>query len=72
MPLPESVTDRTTSSHEYVFHLAKSGTPQFWTHRDEAGSRLQPKPDYRYTDQGTGVEHTEEPAGLVRRANGLP
>ena len=55
------MTDRATSAHEFVFHLAKSGTPLFWTHRDEAGSRLQPKPDYRYTDQGTGVEHTEEP-----------
>ena len=55
------VTDRTTKAHEYVFHLAKSGTPLFWTHRDEAGSRLQPKSDYRYTDAATGVEHTEEP-----------
>ena len=29
--------------------------------RDGAGSRLQPKADYRYTDAATGVEHTEEP-----------
>ena len=55
------VTDRTTKAHEYVFHLAKSGTSLFWTHRDGAGSRLQPKADYRYTDAATGVEHTEEP-----------
>ena len=55
------VTDRTTKAHEYVFHLAKSGAALFWTHRDEAGSRLQPKADYRYTDAATGVEYAEEP-----------
>jgi len=29
--MPESVTDRCTRSHEYIFLLAKSGKPQYWT-----------------------------------------
>ncbi|GAA0561729.1 DNA-methyltransferase [Chitinophaga japonensis] len=33
-PMPESVTDRTTKSHEYVFLFAKSGKKTIWTARD--------------------------------------
>ncbi len=47
-PMPESVTDRPTESHEYILMLTKSGTSQYWTHRDHEGSRTQPKPDYRW------------------------
>ncbi|GAI30618.1 unnamed protein product, partial [marine sediment metagenome] len=32
-PMPESVTDRPTESHEYILMLTKSGTIQYWTHR---------------------------------------
>ena len=46
-PMPESVTDRPTSSYEMVFLLTKSGSPTFWTHQDGYGSRTKPAPDYR-------------------------
>ena len=46
-PMPESATDRPTSSYEMVFLLAKSGSPTFWTHQDGYGSRTKPAPDYR-------------------------
>jgi hypothetical protein len=59
-PMPESVTDRPTSSHEHVFLFAKSGNTTFWTHRDGAGSRRQPEPDYRWIHKETGEERTEE------------
>lgn len=49
-PAPESVSDRPTKAHEYVFLLAKSGDTQFWTHRDLPGTRQQPKPDYRWSN----------------------
>ena len=55
-PMPESCTDRPTSSHEYIFLLSKSGTPQFWTHRDKSGTRSRPKADYRWVNQITDEE----------------
>jgi DNA modification methylase len=33
-PMPESVTDRCTKSHEYIFLLAKSGKPTVWRAKD--------------------------------------
>lgn len=62
-PLPESVIDRPTVSHEYWFLLAKSGAPVYWTHRDGAGQRTLPAPDYRWTDRSTGEETATEPEG---------
>jgi DNA modification methylase len=59
-PIPGSQTDRPTSAHEHVFLLAKSGTSQYWTHRDLPGTRKSPKPDYRYIHV-TGYEEIEEP-----------
>ena len=47
-PMPESVKNRPTGSHEYILQLTKSGTTQYCTHRDKAGTRTQPKPDYRW------------------------
>ncbi len=61
-PMPESVRDRPTRAHEYVFLLTKSGAPLYWTHRDLPGTRSQPNPDYRWTDQSTGIEYEVEPA----------
>ena len=51
--LPESVTDRPTRSHEYVFLLSKSGSTLFWTHDD--GRRVETKPtaDYRWVHRET-------------------
>jgi site-specific DNA-methyltransferase (adenine-specific) len=59
-PMPESVTDRPTNAHEHIFLLAKSGTNQYWTHRDLDGVRQQPKPDYRFVHT-EGYEQIEEP-----------
>ncbi len=60
-PMPESATDRPTMAHEHIFLLTKSGSPMFWTHRDHAGTRSRPKPDYRWLDNKTGDEHDAEP-----------
>ncbi len=60
-PMPGSQTDRPTSSHEFVFLLAKSGAPTYWTHRDLPGTRHKPDPDYRWVDQATGTEYETEP-----------
>jgi hypothetical protein len=47
-PMPESVTDRPTASHEYLFLLTKSGEPTYWTHRERDGARSRPAPDHRW------------------------
>lgn len=62
-PMPESVTDRPTKAHEYVFLLTKSGTPTFWVHRGGYGTRVRPEPDYRWVQRHTGEERTEDPGG---------
>lgn len=64
-PMPESVTDRPTKSHEYVFLLSKSGTAKLWVHRDKKYSEVVyelPEPDYRWTDRETDEELAEAPA----------
>ncbi|GAH55826.1 unnamed protein product, partial [marine sediment metagenome] len=60
-PMPESVRDRPTESHEYILMLTKSGTTQYWTHRDGGGTRQRPKPDYRWVNQITQEEVAIEP-----------
>ena len=60
-PMPESVTDRPTSSYDMLFLLVKSATPHFWTHPTLPGTRTQPEPDYRWTDAATGMEYANEP-----------
>lgn len=43
-PMPESVTDRPTKSHEYIFLMAKSGRPLFWVNNTTAvATRIEPK-----------------------------
>lgn len=64
--LPESVTDRPSKAHEYVFLLTKSGNPTYWTHRDLAGTRDKPKPDYRWINL-EGEEVAVEPEGSKER-----
>ena len=59
-PMPESCTDRPTTSHEYIFLMSRSGNSQYWTHRDLNGTRIRPKPDYRWVHT-EGYEVTEEP-----------
>jgi DNA modification methylase len=72
-PMPESCRDRPTSAHEHVFLLTKSGRSTFWTHRDHAGSRIQPEPDYRWVHRKSGEEVDEVPpdfdTGEWRRIN---
>ncbi len=60
--MPESVTDRPVSAYEMVYLLTKSGTPQYWTHRDCNGTRTQPAPDYRWVSAVSGDEVLEAPA----------
>jgi len=62
-PMPESVVDRPTKGHEYLFLLTKSaGKPTYWTHRDGLGARTKPKPDYRWIHKETGQKVAVEPA----------
>ncbi len=61
-PMPESTTDRPTKAHEYIFLMTKSGSPQFWTHRNLPGVRKNPKPDYIYVHE-SGREDLNEPEG---------
>lgn len=68
-PMPESVTDRPTSAHEYLFLFTKSGSPTFWTHRDSGGSRRRPEPDYRWVHPNTGEESAEPKPKPWRRIN---
>lgn len=55
-PMPESVEDRPTTSHEYLFLFTKSGDPVFWSHREGGSTRKRPKPDYRWVDRRDGDE----------------
>lgn len=62
-PMPESTTTRPATAHEYIWMLAKSGTPQYWVHREHTGTRRKPKPDYRWVHAVTGAETAVEPEG---------
>ena len=64
-PMPESVRDRPTRAHEFLFLLAQSGAPTYWTHGDGPGSRTKPKADYRYVHRETGEEVMDPPDGWV-------
>lgn len=62
--MPESVENRCTTSHSFVFHLTKNSEDAvFWTHRDGAGTRRRPKPDYRWIHRETGEEAELEQEG---------
>ncbi|GAH74399.1 unnamed protein product, partial [marine sediment metagenome] len=68
-PMPESVTDRPTESHEYILMLTKSGTKQYWTHRDGiGGTRQRPKADYRWIKYGPPDEKAvaKDMGGMAR------
>jgi hypothetical protein len=62
-PMPESVRDRPTRSHEFVFLLTRSNTTRFWTHRDGRGQRVKPDPDWLWVNRETGVEVREAREG---------
>lgn len=64
--MPESVTDRPSRAHEYLFLLTKSGRDLYWVHRDRPypeGNHSWPVPDYRWWDSVAGAELREVPAG---------
>lgn len=60
-PMPESVEDRPTRAHEFVFILAKAGEPTFWKHRDGRVVWEQPPPDWVWRDRTTDQETNVEP-----------
>jgi site-specific DNA-methyltransferase (adenine-specific) len=58
-PQPESITDRPTRSHEYVFLLTKSGNPLYWTHRDGRRVERRPPADFVWQHRETGEERRD-------------
>lgn len=52
-PMPESVEDRPTSSHEKMFLFAKSGKTTYWTHPSSPGTRSVPEPDHAWQNRDT-------------------
>ena len=64
-PMPESCTDRPTSSYEEIFELTKSNKPIYWVNVYRGkGTRKQPKPDYLYFDLKDNITYEEEPEGF--------
>ncbi len=53
-PMPESATDRPTSSHEKIFLFSKSGKTLYWTHPVHAGTRDKPPADHIFINKFTG------------------
>ena len=69
-PMRESVTDRLTTSHEYVFMLTKSGNRLYWAHPNRPGARSKPPPDYRYLYDETGEVVEAPPKGWRAKDSG--
>ena len=69
-PMRESVTDRLTTSHEYVFMLTKSGNRLYWAHPNRPGVRSKPPPDYRYVDTETCEVVEAPPKGWRAKDSG--
>ena len=69
-PMRETVTDRLTTSHEYVFMLTKSGNRVYWAHPNRPGVRSKPPADYRYLYDETGEVVEEPPMGWRAKDSG--
>ena len=69
-PDAESVTDRLTTSHEYIFMLTKSGDRLYWAHPNRPGTRSKPTQDYRYLYDETGEVVEEPPTGWRTKDSG--
>lgn len=67
-PMPESVTDRPTKSHEYIFLMSKSGKTLLWWHEDGRITYKLPEPDYVWICNKTGKRVTEMPDGWTTRS----
>jgi site-specific DNA-methyltransferase (cytosine-N4-specific) len=63
-PMPESVTDRPTKAHEYLFLLSKS--PRYYYDADAIRSPLRPKTE---TTFGSRRRSRGDGSGLVKAAN---
>lgn len=59
-PMPESVYDRPTTAHEYIFLFSKSADTLCWRHRDGRWTWKKPKPDIIWRSKKTRIE-TREP-----------
>jgi len=61
-PMPESVPDRPTTAHEYIFLFSKSGDSRYWTHSrgKYPGSREAPEPDYIWVERRAEDAELEE------------
>ena len=62
-PMPESVTDRPTKAHEYVFLLTKS--PRYFFDQEAVREQFEARPQQRLTDV------REQPLAVARRAAGV-
>lgn len=60
-PMPESIYDRPTTSHEYIFLFSKSGDTLLWRHRDGRVIWKQPEPDFIWRHRETRLETAVEP-----------
>ncbi len=64
-PMPESVTDRTTRAHEYVFQLAKSG--KYWY---DAGAVQEPAVNSWFIDQSRRKQRVSATGGAISGGTG--
>lgn len=62
-PMPESVYDRPTTSHEYLFLFSKSGDTLLWRHRDGRWVDQKPAPDIIWRHRKTRKESREPRIG---------
>lgn len=61
--MPGSEGDRPVLSVETMLMFTASGRPLYWTHAEGRGARTAPPPDYRWTNQQSGIEVADEPPG---------
>lgn len=60
-PMPESVRDRTTTAHEYLFHFSKSARTLLWRHREHGWAYTKQAPDYIWRHRRTRQERADGP-----------
>lgn len=61
-PMPESVKDRPTRSHEQMWMMTKSNKALLWKHRDGKWVYEKPEPDYIWIHKKTDEEQKESPS----------
>lgn len=58
-PMPESVLDRCTKSHEYIFLFSKSGEPTIWRAKDTSEWSLKPDLSQKIPNPSTDPEQAK-------------